>query len=42
MRFCSDSEALPYLPAIRDAFGPNAMHGQIVKTYSVTHIAARP
>jgi IS1 family transposase len=29
---------LPYLPAIRDAFGPNAIHGQIVKTYSVTHL----
>ena len=23
----------------RDAFGPNAVHGQIVKTYSVTHLA---
>jgi IS1 family transposase len=28
----------PYLPAIRNAFGPNAIHGQIVKTYSVTHL----
>src|SRR6266849_9299195 len=28
----------PYLPAIRDAFGPKAIHGQIVKTYSVTHL----
>jgi IS1 family transposase len=29
---------LPYLPTIRDAFGPNAIHGQIIKTYSVTHL----
>src|ERR1700730_12931995 len=29
---------LPYLPAIRDAVGTNAVHGQIVKTYSVTHL----
>src|SRR5260370_5197280 len=29
---------LPYLPAIRDAFGPHAIHGQIVKTYTVTHL----
>lgn len=28
----------PYRPAIRDAFGPNASHGVIVKTYSVTHL----
>lgn len=28
----------PYLVAIRDAFGPNASHGVIVKTYSVTHL----
>jgi IS1 family transposase len=28
----------PYMPAIRDAFGPNATHGQIVKTYSVTDL----
>ena len=28
----------PYKPAIRDAFGANAVHGQIVKTYSVTHL----
>ena len=28
----------PYLPAIRDAFGLNAVHGQIVKTFSVTHL----
>src|SRR3569833_1531799 len=26
----------PYRPAIRDAFGENASHGVIVKTYSVT------
>lgn len=25
----------PYRVAIRDAFGPNALHGVIVKTYSV-------
>lgn len=29
----------PYRPAIRDAFGPNASHGVIVKTYSVTNLA---
>jgi hypothetical protein len=29
---------LPYLPAIRDAFGKGAVHGQIIKTYSVTHL----
>lgn len=29
---------LPYLPAIRDAFGKNAVHGQIVKTYSVVDL----
>lgn len=29
----------PYRPAIRDTFGPNASHGVIVKTYSVTHLA---
>jgi IS1 family transposase len=29
---------LPYLPAIRDAFGVGAIHGQIIKTYSVTHL----
>ncbi|MCS3758669.1 transposase [Bradyrhizobium centrosematis] len=28
----------PYRVAIRDAFGPNASHGVIVKTYSVTHL----
>jgi IS1 family transposase len=28
----------PYRPAIRDAFGPDASHGVIVKTYSVTHL----
>src|SRR3954447_530761 len=28
----------PYRMAIRDAFGPNASHGVIVKTYSVTHL----
>ncbi|MDH2406687.1 transposase [Bradyrhizobium sp. SSUT18] len=28
----------PYLSAVRDAFGPNASHGVIVKTYSVTHL----
>jgi hypothetical protein len=28
----------PYLPAIRDAFGKAAIHGQIIKTYSVTHL----
>jgi IS1 family transposase len=30
---------LPYRNAIRDAFGDNASHGVIVKTYSVTHLA---
>jgi IS1 family transposase len=29
---------LPYLPAIRDAFGKGAVHGQIVKTYSVVDL----
>jgi IS1 family transposase len=29
---------LPYLPAIRDAFGPSAAHGQVIKTYSVTDL----
>ena len=29
----------PYRPAIRDAFGENASHGRIVKTYSVTNFA---
>ena len=29
----------PYRPAIREAFGPDAQHGVIVKTYSVTHLA---
>jgi IS1 family transposase len=29
---------LPYLPSIRDAFGKGAIHGQIIKTYSVTHL----
>ena len=29
----------PYLTAIRDAFGNRVAHGQIVKTYSVTHLA---
>jgi IS1 family transposase len=29
----------PYRPAIRDAFGDNASHGVIVKTYSVTNLA---
>ncbi|MFK4533745.1 IS1 family transposase [Bradyrhizobium ottawaense] len=28
----------PYRVAIRDAFGPDASHGVIVKTYSVTHL----
>ncbi|MEY9886352.1 transposase [Bradyrhizobium sp. USDA 329] len=28
----------PYRMAIRDAFGPEASHGVIVKTYSVTHL----
>lgn len=31
----------PYVPAIRAAFGQNAVHGQIVKTYSVTHLNTR-
>ena len=30
---------LPYLPAIRSAFGNRVAHGQIVKTYSVTNLA---
>nr|WP_244464082.1 hypothetical protein [Bradyrhizobium japonicum] len=30
---------LPYRAAIRHAFGPNAAHGVIVKTYSVTNLA---
>jgi IS1 family transposase len=29
---------LPYLPAIRDAFGNGAVHGQIIKTYSVVDL----
>ena len=29
---------LPYLPAIRDAFGKGAVHGQIIKTYSVVDL----
>lgn len=29
----------PYRMAIRDAFGPDASHGVIVKTYSVTNLA---
>jgi hypothetical protein len=29
---------LPYLPAIRDAFGNRVAHGQIIKTYSTTHL----
>jgi IS1 family transposase len=29
----------PYRVAIRDAFGPSASHGVIVKTYSVTNLA---
>lgn len=29
---------LPYLPAIRDAFGKGAGHGQIIKTYSVVDL----
>ena len=29
----------PYKPAIRAAFGPDAQHGVIVKTYSVTHLS---
>jgi len=28
----------PYRPAIREAFGDSALHGVIVKTYSVTHL----
>jgi IS1 family transposase len=28
----------PYMPAIRDAFGPKATHGQIIKTYSVVDL----
>lgn len=32
---------LPYLPAIRDAFGSRAVHGQIIKTYSVTNLGAK-
>lgn len=28
----------PYGGAIRNAFGPDASHGVIVKTYSVTHL----
>ena len=30
---------LPYLPAIRDAFHGRVAHGQIIKTYSVTHLS---
>jgi IS1 family transposase len=29
---------LPYLPAIRDAFGKGAVHDQIIKTYSVVDL----
>jgi IS1 family transposase len=29
---------LPYLPAIRGAFGKSAIHGQIIKTYSVVDL----
>ena len=29
----------PYRPAIRDTFGPDANHGVVVKTYSVTNLA---
>src|ERR1700730_1626413 len=29
---------LPYLPAIRDAFGKNAVHDQIITTYSVVDL----
>jgi IS1 family transposase len=29
---------LPYLPAIRDGFGKGAVHGQIIKTYSVVDL----
>jgi len=29
----------PYRPAIRDTFGPDADHGVVVKTYSVTNLA---
>jgi IS1 family transposase len=29
---------LPYQPAIRDAFGKGAVHGQIIKTYSVVDL----
>jgi IS1 family transposase len=29
---------LPYLPAIRDAFGNRVAHGVVTKTYSVTHL----
>jgi hypothetical protein len=32
---------LPYLPAIRDAFGGRASHGVIDKTYSVTHLTVK-
>jgi hypothetical protein len=31
----------PYKSAIRDAFSGRAAHGQIVKTYSVTHLAVK-
>jgi IS1 family transposase len=32
---------LPYRQAIRDAFGNDVAHGQIVKTYSVTNLAVK-
>jgi hypothetical protein len=32
---------LPYRNAIRDAFGNRVAHGQIVKAYSVTHLAVK-
>lgn len=31
----------PYMNAIRDAFGNRVAHGQIIKTYSVTHLAVK-
>lgn len=31
----------PYAPALRSAFGQRVAHGQIVKTYSVTHLAVK-
>ena len=32
---------MPYKTAIRDAFGNRIAHGQVVKTYSVTHLAVK-